>query len=127
MRPLLFLLAFLTLAASDSALALIQQYGWSVDGKPTVTAMEVPDSLTGLPFTHYQSASEGIGLDLTPARGKRISLQRYTLTRRTKSGDRLFAHVALLEGRIVGAWLSTDAPVAPGISPLSDRKMGANW
>jgi hypothetical protein len=127
MRPLLFLLAFLTLAAADPAVALIQKYGWSVEGQPTVTVMDVPESLTGLPFTHYQSASESIGFDLTPAQGMRLSLQRYTLTKRTKSGAHLFAHVALLEGRIVGAWLSTDAPVAPGISPLSDRKMGSNW
>ncbi len=127
MKALLIFLGLLAFAAADPSVALVRKYGWEIVGKPTVIHMDVPENLNGLPFHHYQSASKAIGLDLTPAQGKKIALTTYTLTRKTKSGANLYAHVAMLNKKIVGAWLSTDAPVAPGIQPLSDKKMGSNW
>ena len=70
-------------------------------------------------------ASRGIGLDLTPVAGKEVRLVRYTLSRRSHgSNAHLFGHVVFRGSTIVGAWLSTDAPIAPGIVALDQEGFG---
>lgn len=121
MNLLLCLLSLLVFQAADPAQALLDKYSWKAEGKPDVSQEEVPKSLAGIPWLQYQNASKSIGLDLTPACGRKVTMRHYTLTKRTAHGDHLFIHVALLGEKVVGAWLATDGPVAPGIAPLSEK------
>lgn len=123
MKLLLCLLSMLVFQAADPAQALLDKYSWKAAGKPEVSQEVVPSSLAGIPWLHYQNASKAIGLDLTPACGQKVTMRHYTLTQKTAHGDHLFVHVALLSDKVVGAWLTTDGPVAPGIVPLSDKSL----
>lgn len=127
---LLTLLASPGWAAPDLAAGrkLLSHYGWTCESGTVEMAFSVSDSLNGNPETFYQSASKKIGLDLSPARGQDVTLVRYTLSRRSKeSHSAIFAHLAFFKGKIVGAWLSTDAPIAPGIAPLDDNEFGQDF
>ena len=113
----------------DASVDFLAKYGWRVQGSPTEIALEIPKELTGLPFFHYQSASESVGLDLKKAAGKTLPIRKYTLTEKApRSGGTLYAYLAFDNAEIVGAWLAADSPVTPGIasvkSSLADLK---NW
>lgn len=125
-RDLLLLLVLLsTTAWAEDPTALLKQHGWGVERQKASVQLELPDKFGGLPFFHYQKASQAIGLDLTPGSGKTVTLHQYLLTERSRQEKyALYAHVALLKGRVIGAWLSTEAPIAPGIGALNDKEFG---
>lgn len=117
-------------AAPDLAAGrkLLAHYGWTCETSTVEMVFPLPESLTGMPEVFYQSACKQIGLDLTPAAGKETTLVRYTLSRRSKSSNSvIYAHVAFYKGEIIGAWLSTDAPIAPGIAPLDSSDFGHDF
>lgn len=124
------MMLMLPLAASADPLdkkasRLLQEHGWAVAGEANEVEILIPKDLSGLPFFHYQMASNKIGLNLSVAAGREVDIRRYTLTERSpKSGYRLFAHVAFLDGRIIGAWLATEAPIAPGLAALDQNDFG---
>lgn len=127
---LVILLAVPAWSAPDLAAGrkLLSHYGWTCESNTVEMAFPVSESLTGMPETFYQSASKKIGLDLTPAAGKEVSLVRYTLSKRSKeTNSQIFAHVAFFKGKIIGAWLSTDGPIAPGIVPLDANDFGHDF
>lgn len=125
MRALLIILVLLALPAcskEDPSVSLLSQHGWTVEKELSSGQMSFSKKLTGNPELFYQRASRDIGLDLGVAEGKEVSLRFFLLTERgAKGGARIMATVALFEGRPVGAWLYTDAPVAPGIFSLKDK------
>lgn len=107
---------------------LLARYGWVCETNTVEMAYTVPESLRASPQNLYQSASREIGLDLAPAAGKEIIVVRYTLSRRSNATNSLlFAQVAFDKGRIIGAWLSTDAPIAPGIASLDEKAFGHDF
>lgn len=107
---------------------LLSHYGW-ISGSETVEmSYPVPESLLDGPESAYQKASEAIGYDLSPAKGRDITLIRYTLTRRSEVTKALiFAHVAFFKNQIIGAWLTTNGPIAPRIVPLSEDSFGKDF
>lgn len=133
MRALFLLLVFLAVPASaasqlSAGRKLLAHYGWICESSTVEMVYPVPPTLTGQPECFYQSASLEIGLDLTSAAGKEVSLVRYTLSKRSaETNSQIFAHVAFFKGGIVGAWLSTDAPIAPGIASLDNRDFGHDF
>jgi len=102
--------------------AVLKPYDWEPQGEPTLIEFEIPREMNGIPFLHYQHASEAVGLDLRQAGGKTLQLRKQPLTARTsRSNSQIYAFLAVDDGRLVGAWLASDAPVAPGIAPLSSK------
>ena len=130
------IIIFLLLVASpafgapmvENGRKLLSHYGW-VCGTDTVQmAFPVPESLVDGPQAAYQRASQAIGYDLSPAKGKEVTLIRYTLTRRSEvTKSLLFAHVAFFKNQVIGAWLTTNGPIAPGIVPLSEDSFGKDF
>jgi hypothetical protein len=133
MRNLWLLLVLLALPAwaapdQEAGRKLLAHYGWTCGSSTVEMALSLPDSLAGDPQAFYQAASKKIGLDLSPAEGQEIALVRYTLSRRSaQSSSQLYAQVAFYKSRIIGAWLSTDAPIAPGIAPLDAVDFGDDF
>ncbi|MCA9781319.1 MAG: DUF4830 domain-containing protein [Candidatus Eremiobacteraeota bacterium] len=106
----------------DPCKALLDKWGWKVEAETGSGPLEIPKKLTGLPFYHYQAASREAGLDLSPFGGQEAKLRTFLLTERgAEYGAKIFAHIAVKDGRVIGAWLSTDAPVAPGIASLKSK------
>lgn len=132
-KILLLLLALLAApagAAPDLAAGrkLLSHYGWTTESGTVEMAFPVSDSLNGSPEAFYQEASKKIGLDLSSARGQEVTLVRYTMSRRSKeTHSAIYAHIAFFKGKIIGAWLSTDGPIAPGIVPLDDTDFGIDF
>lgn len=132
-RTLLILLTLLAVpawSAPDLAAGrkLLSHYGWTCESGTVEMALSLSDSLNGNPETFYQSASRRIGLDLSAAKGQEVALVRYTLSRRSKESQAaIFAHIAFFKGKIIGAWLSTDADIAPGIAALDDSEFGVDF
>jgi hypothetical protein len=113
----------------DAGSAFLSRYNWHTQGEPKEIPLDFPKELNGLPFFHYQRASEAIGLDLKKVAGKHIPIRKYTLTETApRSGGTMYAYLVFDNNEIVGAWLAADSPVTPGIasvkSSLSDLK---NW
>lgn len=135
MRRLLLLLLLLALpgwaAPADELAAgrkLLSRYGWTSESGTVEMTYTVADTLVGQPEGLYQAASQKIGLDLSVAAGREVKIVRYTLSRRsTETHSALFAQVAFYRSKIIGAWLSTDAPIAPGISSLDVSDFGHDF
>lgn len=134
MRKLILILMLTMLAtpagASDLAAGrkLLARYGWTCQSSTVEMSLSLSQSLAGNPESHYQSASQAIGLDLRGAAGQEVTLIRYSLSQRSQeSNSALYAHVAFHKGHIIGAWLSTDAPIAPGIASLDDSDFGHDF
>lgn len=107
---------------------LLSRYGWTSESGTVEMAYTVADSLTGQPEALYQAASQKIGLDLGAGAGREVKIVRYTLSRRSaESRSSIFAQVAFYRSKIIGAWLSTDAPVAPGIAALDESDFGHDF
>ena len=109
--------------AQDQAKAWLASYGWHVTGPSTSHSDTVPRDLSGLPWTHYRLASESAGMALELGGGRKIELLRFPLREKDTSGGAAYAHLATLRGRIIGAWLSSDSPRAPGIYPVNSKKL----
>jgi hypothetical protein len=133
MRALVLFLALLAVPGwaapdLDAGRKLLAHYGWTCESGTVEMGLPLSESLTGNPETFYQSASKAIGLDLSPAAGQEVTVVRYTLSRRSHdSRAQIFAHIAFHKNKIIGAWLSTDAPIAPGISSLDNRDFGSDF
>lgn len=127
---LALLLVLLSLPASsqeDPCKALLAKWNWPIESENESMTMSVPKKLVGIPELHYQNASLDVGLDLSKAAGKEVRLRKFVLKERGgESGAKVFAHIALYDGKVVGAWLSTDAPIAPGIVSLRSREFPKN-
>ena len=129
MRTLLLWLALLAVSWGDGRdpAAVLKKYGHQLEGQARVQPLEVPSPLGGPAFTHYQSCSQQVGLSLEPYQGKKIELLKCTLQKRSRQGYKLFAWLAYQNDRLVGAWLSTEAPIAPGLGSLDDPSFGSNF
>lgn len=127
---LLLLLSLPSSAAPDLAAGrkLLAHYGWVCETSTVEMALALSPDLSSNPEVFYQQASEAVGLDLRPLAGQEITVVRYQLSRRTAvSQVPIYAHVAFHKKGIVGAWLSTAAPIAPGIAPIDERDFGKNF
>lgn len=105
-----------------SPAAVLKPYDWAPQGEATAIPYEVPTAMTGPGSTHYQTASQALGLDMRQVAGRTISLKKQLLTAKTGSGYAIYAYLAVADGRLFGAWIASDAPIAPGISPLNSRQ-----
>lgn len=107
---------------------LLASHGWKPDGPAKKIELQVPQQLSGPAFSNYQRCSQKIGLSLEPLQGKSATLYVIPLNRRTgRSNSAVRAYVATKDGRCYGAWLGSDAPVAPGIGSLDEPNFGAKW
>lgn len=109
-------------AGEDQALSLLNQHGWKVDKDEGSTKFTFSKTLQGNPELFYQRASQDIGLDLRAAQGKELSIRKFLLTARgPETGAHFWAAIAVYQGKVIGAWLFSDAPIAPGIASLKDH------
>ena len=117
------LLALPSSSQEDPCKALLAKWNWELKSERQVEERyEIPKKLVGIPDLHYQKASLDAGLDLSPFRGQTVQLRSFLLKERgAEYGAKIFAHIAVKDGRAIGAWLSTDAPVAPGIASLKSK------
>ncbi len=135
MRRLTLLLLLLALpgwaAPADELAAgrkLLSRYGWTSESGTVEMAYTVGESLMGQPESLYQAASQKVGLDLSVAVGREVKIVRYTLSRRSsETHSAIFAQVAFYRSKIIGAWLSTDAPIAPGVAALDEGNFGHDF
>ncbi len=86
--------------------------------------IEFPDNFNGLPFYHYQSASQRSGVDMTPLLGKKVEMLKFTL--KEKQLDRqaaftTYAHLIIENGQVMGAWRTDSSARAPGIYSLEKK------
>lgn len=109
-----------------SARTLITSHGWHQSSAPKVWKDAVPKPLGGPAWSNYERASAALGFDLAMAAGQPIEMRRYTVDEKTRTGQAVYAYMAIFKGRIVGTWMSSEAPVAPGIVPL-DSKAALKW
>ena len=114
---------------SNDAVAaeFVGKFGWHVDDSiaPVKVPMEFPKNFDGLPFYHYQSASQNSGVDMTPLLGKKVEMLKYTLKeKRTDKGRdfTVFAHLIIENGAVVGAWQTDSSDAAPGIYSFVQKK-----
>lgn len=108
------------------AVDYLESNGWKTPTHLAADPMEIPDKLTNPPWVHYAAASEDVGLHLEDYAGKKVTLEKF-LIGKTKKGDDVFAFVAVEGDQVAGAWISTTAPVAPGIAPINTRLEKLNW
>lgn len=127
MKRILILLVFLSLPAvpdNDPARSLLAKYDWRVEKEEPSHKVAFSRTLKGNPELFYQNASTDIGLDLGQAKGAEVEIRHFLLKERgRKAGSNFRAAVALHKGAVVGAWLYSDAPIAPGIFSLKEKKM----
>lgn len=125
MRKILIILLLLAspgVADDNPARDILEKNSWKVESEESTTNFELPKKFGGIPWLHYQQCSLDAGLDLTAAAGKTIVLKQFLLTQRGgQTGANIRAAVALFQGRVIGAWLHTDAPVAPGLASIKDH------
>lgn len=110
----------------DAAAKFVEPFGWHIDEsvKPVKTALEFPKNFNGLPFYHYQSASERSGVDMTPLLGRTVEVLRYTLREKQPTrGSEItnFAHLIIENGAVAGAWRTDSSDAAPGIYSFEKR------
>lgn len=113
--------------AKDAVAAkFVEKFGWHIDDavKPSLAELDFPQSFSGLPFYHYQSASMASGVDMTPLLGKKVEMRRYTLkekTTRSGQGFTMYVHLIIENGEVMGAWRTDSSASAPGISSMVRR------
>ena len=127
---LLLLMTTTSVWAEFSPGPFLKKYGWDVEGKARQQTIDIAAQLSGPAFSNYQSCCKAVGLNLEPFRGRR-SLPFYvcTLTQRTgvEKNYKIVAYLVVDKEQVVGAWLGTDAPVAPGLFNLNDKDFGKKW
>ena len=131
MRFILLLILLSTpVWAEFSPTPFLKKYGWELEGKAKQQTIDIPAELNGPAFTNYQSRCQAVGLNLEPFRGRK-GLPFYVCTLKQRTGKantyKIFAYLVVDQEKVVGAWLGTDAPVAPGLSSLDDKNFGKNW
>jgi hypothetical protein len=102
-------------------LILLHKYGWTVEGDPTESTMELPNPVDKLLATRlYLSASKRIGLDFRDQAGKTLPLRTYKVINEVERGHDIRAHLLLADKKVVGAWLSIfGSESAPNIYALN--------
>jgi hypothetical protein len=102
-------------------LALLHKYGWTVEGDPTDSKLELPKPVTRLLFTRmYLQTSKAIGLDFSDYAGQTLPLRNYKVSNEAERGHDIRAHLLLAEKKIVGAWLSVQGEdISPGVYALN--------
>jgi hypothetical protein len=102
-------------------LSLLHKYGWTVEGEPTETTMELPNPVDRQLSTRlYLLASKRIGLDFRDQAGKTLPLRTYKVINEVERGHDIRAHILLADKKIVGAWLTVfGEETAPGIYALN--------
>lgn len=105
----------------DRVIKFLAKYNLKTEDEPKESEMKIPDKLSSPPFVHYQLASQSIDLDLNPFTGKTLKFLTYTLKGKATDGSKFFVHLVVNDESIVGAWLSTNAPVAPGITSVKRK------
>lgn len=104
----------------------LQSWGWRIERELAPLELEI-GSVTGMPTTFYQSASQSVALDLKPLEGKKVQVRTFRMQQRTGEGAEVRAYVAVQDGWVYGAWVATDAAVAPGVIPVSDTTTIQLW
>ena len=131
MRIILLLLLLATPTWGEfSPAPFLAKYGWDMVGKPELRKLDIPKEIRGPAFTNYQSRCEAIGMTLEPFKGRQaMPLYVCTLAQRTGKNKnwKIFAYLLVDKNQVVGAWLGTDAPIAPGLASLKDKDFGKNW
>ena len=113
---LLFLVACEAPGVTDGLSApLLERHGLRPTGATAVAPVEIGDP-GDLPWVLYQEASAQVGLGEGWLAGTAGEL-RTTPVQGSVPGIR--AHVLVVGGRVIGAWLSHPS-AAPGIYPLSE-------
>ena len=106
----------------ENALKFLAKYEIKVEDEVKESTITFPAGLNSPPYVHYKLASETIGLDLNNCKNLTLALLTFTLKGKTGDGSRYFAHIVFNEkNEIAGAWLSTNAPVAPGINAITRK------
>ncbi|HEY8203951.1 MAG TPA: DUF4830 domain-containing protein [Pyrinomonadaceae bacterium] len=102
-------------------LSLLRKYGWTVEGEPKETTMELPNPVDKLLATRlYVLASKRIGLDFSNQAGKTLPLRTYKVINEVERGHDIRAHLLVADKKIVGAWLSVEgSESAPNIYALN--------
>jgi len=105
----------------NADLVLLHNYGWTVEGEPKESTMELPapvDRLLGVRLKLV--ASKRIGLDFSDQAGKTLPLRTYNVVNDQERGHDIRAHVLIADQKIVGAWLTREGDEsAPGIYALN--------
>ncbi len=90
-------------------LKLLGKYGWTVEGEPTETTIELPTPVDKLLSTRlYSLASKRIGLDFSNQAGKTLPLRTYKVINEVERGHDIRAHLLLVDKKVTGAWLSVE-------------------
>jgi hypothetical protein len=102
-------------------LNLLHKYGWTVEGEPTDSTIEVPTPVDRLLVSRLQLlASKRIGLDFTDQAGKTLPMRIYRVTNEAERGHEIRAYLVLADKKLVGAWLSVfGEDLAPNIYALN--------
>lgn len=117
---LLVLLA-LPLGAEDPCQEFLETYNWSVEKELVETKIQLSEK-EGMPDLFYRRASSQIGLDMKVTGTQTLRVRKFLLKERGQvDKSEVYAHLAVSQGRVFGAWLSTNAPIAPGIFSLDDK------
>src|SRR6266536_5640805 len=102
-------------------LALLHKYGWTIEGDPTESKLELPSPINRLLSTRlYLQASKAVGLDFSNYAGQSLPLRNYKVTNDVERGHDIRAHLLVADSKIVGAWLSVAGEdIAPGVYALN--------
>ncbi|MFN2576626.1 MAG: DUF4830 domain-containing protein [Pyrinomonadaceae bacterium] len=102
-------------------LALLHTYGWTIEGDPTASKLELPSPVDRLLSTRlYLRMSKAIGLDFSNHAGQTLPLRNYKVTNDAEQDHDIRAHLLLADSKIVGAWLSVaNEDIAPGVYALN--------
>jgi hypothetical protein len=123
-----FLLALLlSCAVWAQPTKVLKKYGHTLDGKPVAQAFTVAQAFNGPADYHYQQCSLKVGLDMKPYRGQKATLWKCRLKRKSRDGYPIYAVLVYQGEKLIGAWMCTDAPIAPGLVPISSQDFGKDF
>ena len=110
------------------AFTLLEKYGWTPGKILMQSDIEFPDTIQGIPWSHYATCTKAIGYDLDSLAGGRYPILKIALREKGKrSGSVVWAHIVMDDGEAVTGWISSQK-MAPGLAPLNfaKEKLG-NW
>lgn len=128
MRLLVWLLlSAISWAQPPSLAKVLQKFGHELEGQPSSQIFTVAHKFSG-PADHlYNRCSQRVGLDLYPYRGQTGQLWKCNLKRRSRDGFLIYAMLLYRQNQLIGAWMCSDAPIAPGIASLGDQNFGKDF